>query len=77
MRKQYVEKCHELLNARGKRVGLLFNHEFGKNEPPFGGTPEEYTALFSGNFRFIHFETAYNSIKPRKGRELFILLLKN
>jgi thiopurine S-methyltransferase len=77
MRKQYVEKCHELLNARGKWVGLLFNHEFGKNEPPFGGTPEEYTALFSGKFSFIHFETAYNSIKPRKGRELFILLLKN
>ncbi len=75
-RKQYVDNVYELLNTGGKFVGLLFNHEFGFAEPPFGGTPEEYKKLFSNRFSFIHFDVAYNSIKPRKSRELFVLLLK-
>ena len=57
-------------------VGLFFNHEFGNDFPPFGGTEEEYRKLFSDKFRIKYMETAYNSIKPRAGRELFILLQK-
>jgi len=75
-RKDYVAKVHELLQPDGKLVGLLFNHEFPFEEPPFGGTTEEYKQLFSTHFKFVHFATAYNSIKPRKDRELFILLKK-
>lgn len=76
-RKKYVKKCHELLKTGGKLMGLLFNHEFELDEPPFGGTPEEYKILFRPKFSFVHFETAFNSIKPRRSRELFVLLLKD
>jgi thiopurine S-methyltransferase len=75
-RNQYVTQVYNLLKAGGKFVGLLFNHEFPFDNPPFGGSPEEYRQLFEKKFGFIHFDTAYNSIKPRKGREQFILLKK-
>jgi methyl halide transferase len=72
----YVKKVHELLYDNGKLVGLLFNYDFGKEHPPFGGSKEEYCLLFKSCFNFMYFETAYNSIKPRKGREFFINLIK-
>ncbi len=76
-RETYVQRCHALLKPGGKWVGLLFNHEFPFDYPPFGGSPEAYRELFENHFRFLHFTLAYNSIKPRKDRELFILLLRD
>jgi len=76
-REDYVNQMYRLLKAGGKYVGLLFNHEFPFDNPLFGGSPEEYKKLFEKKFEFIHFDTAYNSIKPRKGREQFLLLKKN
>ena len=76
MRSAYVRKTHELLKPGGKLVGLLFTHEFNSQEPPFGGTIEEYRSLFQPYFKFNTFEIAYNSIKPRAGRELFFILQK-
>lgn len=73
-RQQYVYQMHKLLKADGRLMGLLFNHEFGYEQPPYGGTVEEYQRLFSARFDFIHFSTAYNSIKPRRGREIFLCL---
>jgi hypothetical protein len=55
-------------------VGLLFNSEFEKPGPPFGGTAEEYKSYFEPYFHFRTFETATNSVKPRAGSELFIIL---
>ena len=75
-RGEYAAKVYDLLNENGKLVGLLFNHEFGDEEPPFGGTKEEYENYFSRYFEMEIFETSYNSIKPRAGRELFIKLRK-
>ena len=60
----------------GKVVGLLWNHEFGNPEPPFGGSMAEYLELFSVHFKVDILDLAYNSIKPRSGRELFIKLIK-
>jgi len=76
IRESYVSKMFDLLNPGGKLVGLLFNHEFGHNFPPFGGTQQEYQKLFEPKFITQKMEIAYNSIKPRAGRELFILLKK-
>lgn len=73
----YVQKMHELLKPDGKLCGLLFNHKFENTAPPFGDTVDVYEQLFSKYFQFTHFKTAYNSIKPRAGRELFLLLKKN
>jgi thiopurine S-methyltransferase len=76
LREKYVAKMYDLLNPKGKLVGLLFNVEFGNNYPPFGGNKEEYTKLFETKFNFKTFEIAHNSIKPREDNELFIIFEK-
>ncbi len=76
LRKKYFEKIHSLLNNHGKLVGLLFNDTLNTDKPPFGGNKEEYEQYFSGLFKIKTYETSYNSIKPREGRELFINLEK-
>ncbi|MDA3905404.1 MAG: hypothetical protein PF484_04940 [Bacteroidales bacterium] len=75
-RKEYAAKTAELLKAGGKLTGLFFNHPFNFEGPPYSGTVEEYQALFSPYYKFEIFEDAYNSIKPRIGRELFFVLEK-
>jgi hypothetical protein len=76
-RGDYATKTAELLSLGGKLMGLVFNHPFNFDGPPYGGTPEEYQQLFSPYYHFKVFETAYNSIKPRKERELFFVLVKS
>tara|TARA_Y100001949_G_scaffold175300_1_gene184796 strand:- start:760 stop:1347 length:588 start_codon:yes stop_codon:yes gene_type:complete len=76
LRKSYVRKCFDLLGSGGKLIGLLWNHEFGIEEPPYGGNESEYRNLFEPYFEIITMELAHNSIKPRAGRELFIKLKK-
>ncbi|WP_410881104.1 methyltransferase domain-containing protein [Myroides sp. DW712] len=75
-RKDYVQKMHELLRPEGKLVGLLFDTVFDTATPPFGGSKAEYKALFEPYFTIEVMERAYNSIKPRQDRELFIILKK-
>ncbi len=76
LRSEYASKMSELLRTGGKLVGLLFNHEMDREGPPFGGTKEEYFEYFRPYFEFTVFENCYNSIKPRSGRELFMILKK-
>lgn len=76
LRPAYAKKMHELLNADGKLVGLLFDIPLYPDHPPFGGSREEYISYFETFFAFEHFETATNSIKPRAASELFIELRK-
>jgi len=75
-REKYADKMAQLLKPNGKLVGILFNHHFNFDGPPFGGTKEEYKKLFQTKFSFLHFDICYNSIKPRANRELFLLLRK-
>lgn len=77
LRQDYVEKMHELLEPEGKLVGLLWDDPMNDDQPPFGGNVEEYRGLFEKRFQIEIMETAYNSIKPRAERELFIKLKKN
>lgn len=76
-REQYAAQMHKLLVPGGKLAGLLFNHEFNNDHPPFGAYPTEYLKLFKAHFEFLTFETAINSISPRAGRELFVILKKS
>lgn len=76
LRKKYAEKTHQLLNPNGKLVGLLWSEDFGVDTPPFGGTREEYIGYFNELFEVQTMEESYNSVKPRSGRELFIILQK-
>ena len=74
-RKDYCKKMSELLAPTGKLVGLLFNRNF-ENSPPFGGSKVEYEELFSTCFQIQKMETCYNSVLPRQGSELFLVLKK-
>ncbi len=75
-RMDYAMKAHELLKPGGKLVGLLFDCHFGNPHPPFGGTKQEYLTYFEAMFDIEVMDRAYNSIKPRLGRELFVRLRK-
>ncbi|MBS1628345.1 MAG: methyltransferase [Bacteroidetes bacterium] len=75
-RKEYVEKIASLLNNNGKLIGVLFNVDFEKQGPPFGGNKVEYETLFSPYFHIHTMQSCYNSIQPRAGSELFINLIK-
>lgn len=72
-REEYAQQMQRLLKPSGKLVGLLFDREFN-NYPPFGGSLAEYQALFVKYFNIHILETCYNSIKPRQGNELFMIM---
>lgn len=74
LRTEYMRKMHQLLNPQGILVGLLFNIPLNTDRPPFGGSKEEYIALFKETFNILKMETSYNSIPERAGNELFIKL---
>lgn len=76
LRHNYVKKMHDLLEEKGKLVGLLFDEELNKDEPPFGGSKKEYLELFSKYFNIKTLDKCYNSIKPRFGTELFFIFEK-
>ncbi|MES2762526.1 MAG: methyltransferase [Bacteroidota bacterium] len=74
LRKQYVQHMRQLLKPGGKLVGVLFDDILNTDKPPFGGNKQEYEALFTPVFEIKVMEPCYNSIKPRTGRELFIIM---
>lgn len=71
-REKYMEKMYELLHDGGKIIGVLFNKDFERNTPPFGGNIDEYKNLFEKKFKIKTLENCYNSIKPRQNTEIFI-----
>lgn len=76
LRAQYVTHTSALLKPNGKIIGVLFNTDFEKVGPPFGGNIAEYSALFGADFIIKKMENCYNSIKPRTNTEVFIHLIK-
>jgi SAM-dependent methyltransferase len=74
LRQQYVQHMKQLLKPGGKLAGVLFNDVLNQDKPPFGGNRQEYEALFTPQFDIKVMEPCYNSIKPRAGRELFIIM---
>lgn len=72
-REQYVDKIYELLIENGKLAGLLFASEFPFDGPPFGGDKKLYKKLFSRKLHIKSIDMCYNSVKPRKDNELFII----
>lgn len=74
-RRQYVAKLADLLNPGGKVCGVLFDREF-EGGPPFGGSQQEYQELFSEHFDIEVLDPCHNSIKPRRGSEVFLLAKK-
>ncbi|PIE48030.1 MAG: SAM-dependent methyltransferase [Gammaproteobacteria bacterium] len=71
-RAEYVKKMYELLKPAGKLVGLLWDKDFGRNEPPFGGSRAEYETLFADKFITNIMAPCHNSHPKRQGNELFV-----
>ncbi len=76
LRPKYVEKAHSLLKKGGKVVGVLFDHYFPTDGPPFGGDRASYLHYFEKAFDIITMQPCYNSIPERKGMELFVIAEK-
>jgi thiopurine S-methyltransferase len=51
----------------------LFNRDF-EGGPPFGGSMIEYQQIFQDVFTSVVIEPCYNSVKPREGSEVFIIM---
>lgn len=76
LRKAYFEKMKSLLNPGGKLAGLLFGVPMNHDQPPFGGNETEYRKLIGDLLQIEKLEPCYNSIKPREGKELFMVLIR-
>ena len=76
LRNNYAKQMHEILNQKGKLAGVLFDFPLTSQGPPFGGSLEEYQSTFSPYFNLRVLERCHNSIAPRQGRELFVILEK-
>ncbi len=76
LRKDYVQKCHELLSPGGSVRGVLFQIDFENEGPPFGGSGSEYLQLFSPLFQLKEMMVCPYSIEPRMGNELLIHFIK-
>ena len=71
----YVNQMNKILNNGGKIAGVLFDRSF-EGGPPFGGSKKEYVELFQSTFHIKTIEACYNSIPPRMGAEVFVILQK-
>lgn len=76
LRKDYVQKCHDLLSPGGSVRGVLFHIDFENEGPPFGGSGSEYQQLFSPLFQLKEMMVCPYSIEPRMGNELLIHFIK-
>lgn len=73
LRENYAKNVRRLLKDKGKLIGLLFDADFDGG-PPYGGCKEEYLTYFKKYFSKVEMEPCYNSIPPRMGKELFIVV---
>lgn len=76
LRKHYAKKAFDLLNKKGKIVGLLFNVPLNETRPPFGGSKIEYLEYFKPYFNISFMDKAYNSHQARQEKELFFNIIK-
>ena len=76
LRVDYIDKMKSLLKPGGKLVGLLFDFRLTEEGPPFGGDADAYSLAFQAQFNLKTMAPCYNSIKPRQGKELFIIFEK-
>lgn len=76
LREKYVDQMLKILKTNGKLAGVLFDFPLTEQGPPFGGDYQTYYSLFHSKFNIRKLEVCYNSIKPRLGKEFFIILEK-
>ncbi len=77
-RREYLDVVHRILKPGGKLVGLLFPINKPESEwgPPFRVDRETTVRFFEEKFTCLRNEFPDNSIKPRKGNEVFVEFVK-
>mgnify|MGYP001179727317 CR=1 FL=1 len=75
-RHAYINKMSELLDRKGKLIGLFFDDIFNNQKPPFGASKNQYLKLLNSLFKISTFEECYNSIPSREGSEFFCIAEK-
>lgn len=75
-RAEYVARAEALLAPGGRVAGLLFDDPLNADHPPFGGDAATYRALFGARLRVERLEPCAASVRPRAGRELFLVARK-
>ena len=68
-----TEASDDFRMIQTKRTRSRMQLHFDGDGPPFGGSIDEYIDLFKGVFKEIVIDEEPASIKPRKGREVFML----
>lgn len=76
LRPLYAKKINEILTQKGQLAGVLFDFPLTESGPPYGGDTSQYIRLFEPFFKIKTLERCYNSIKPRKDKEIFIHFYK-
>ena len=78
-RREYIEMVQHILRPQGNLVGLLFPTDKDPSEggPAFGVEIEPTIELISEYLSLIKKEIPTLSIKPRAGREIFIIFRKD
>jgi len=74
LRSAYAQKMYDLIKPGGTLAGLWFDFPFtsSTDNPPLGGSLEEYKGYFDPFFEIESFDRCYNSApKERQGKELF------
>ena len=76
LRLNYVEQCFKLLEEKGMLTGLFFDAELYSDHPPYGGSTDEYTKLFTPYFKEISMKEESLSDPDRLGREIWVEMRK-
>lgn len=77
-RQAYAQHVNKLLKPGGKLLGVWFSFPLRpeQQQPPYGGSREEYLTYFNPIFSVHTFTECSNSIPPRSGNELFGIFLR-
>ena len=78
-RNQYVEIVNSILKNNGKLVAIFFplDRDVYDGGPPFGVDFNQTIMSIKKYFSLVHKEFSKLSIKPRIGREVYVILEKN
>ncbi len=77
-RRKYVQKMYDLIHPGGILAGVWWSFLLNPDQenPPYGGSREEYERLFSEKFEIQKIDECYNSEPERMGKEYFCVFQK-
>lgn len=75
-RAEYAEKISRLLKPGGRLIAIVFPIDNRPGGPPFSIDMKEFYTLFSRHLKLEYFSRESNSVKPRKGKEVLMIFVR-